>query len=79
MVETFYKRMEEQHPVPRMTDDQVAIMNHALGHPKDADYRPYCLGKGCKQMPRMYRILDGFKCWSCQNEIGFDLSRIADS
>jgi hypothetical protein len=75
-VETFYKKMEEICPVPPMADEQVKVMNEALGLVKTADYRPYCLAKGCTEMPRMYRIEKGFKCWCCQNEIGFDLKRI---
>lgn len=76
MSETFYRQLEEMFPGAPMTDEQVATMNHNLGHPKDASYRPYCTRNGCRDMPRMYRVEQGFKCWSCQNVIGFDLRRI---
>lgn len=76
MNESFYRKLEEMFPVPTMTGEQLATMNHALGHPKDADYRPYCMKLGCTRMPRMFRVAEGFACWACQNIIGFDLRRI---
>jgi len=76
MNESYYKKLEEMFPVPPMDLHQVAIMNNALGHPKDESYRPYCMKNGCTKMPRMYRVEQGFKCWACHNVIGFDLRRI---
>lgn len=76
LTERMYLKLEEILPVPRMTDEQVTEMNAALGLPKDADYRPYCCRNGCKDMPRMFRIAEGFRCWSCHNEINFSLQRI---
>ena len=70
-----YKAIEATtNPAP-MTAEEVAIMNHALAHPKDGSYRPYCLGKNCTVMPRMVLVSGGFRCWSCGNEIGFDLNK----
>jgi hypothetical protein len=74
--ESYYKKLEEMFPVTPMNLHQVAIMNNALGHPKDENYRPYCMKNGCTKMPRMYRVEQGFKCWACHNVIGFDLRRI---
>lgn len=72
--ESKYKVLEELSPVPEMTPAQLEELNAALKvSPKGVDYRPYCLHANCKVMPRMYRIANGFKCWSCNNEIGFNL------
>lgn len=78
MNETWYRKLEEMFPVAPMTPEQVDVMNRSLGPgmSKDAAYRPYCVHDGCRDMPRMFRIDQGFKCWSCQNTIGFDLRRI---
>lgn len=76
MNEVYYKELEKMFPVPPMSLHQLAIMNNALGHPKDENYRPYCMKNGCTKMPRMYRVEKGFRCWACHSVIGFDLRRI---
>lgn len=68
MNEHLYLKMEGHLPCPPMSDEMLARMNKAMNFehaPKDRDYRPYCLAEGCKRMPRMMRVKEGFKCWSC--------------
>lgn len=73
-VENLYKKMEEHCPCDPLTDAQMEEVNRHLGfptmgpHAKTRDYRPYCIQNGCRDMPRMMRIRDGFKCWSCFHE-----------
>lgn len=70
LVEHGYLKHECGH---RMTDDQLATLNTALGLVKTRSYRPYCLKDGCKLMPRMSLQPLGFDCHCCSNGIGFDL------
>lgn len=68
-VEHFYKAMEEGMPCEPMSDAMLTSMNRSLGFKgdaaKDRDYRPYCVREGCKRMPRMFRVPQGFMCWYC--------------
>lgn len=72
LVEERYKELEADDPdLQPLSDDRIAAMNKHLGFTpgasnyKGQDYRPYCIQDGCGYMPRMYRIADGFRCWSC--------------
>ena len=69
MTENLYKKMEEHLPCDPMSDEMLAAMNKSLGLSGDAaktrDYRPYCVRDGCKDWPRMMRVKEGFRCWSC--------------
>lgn len=71
LVENFYKKMEENLPCDPMSDEMLTAMNTSLGfkgpHAKDRTYRPYCVRRECKMMPRMMRVKEGFRCWSCHN------------
>lgn len=68
-----YRTTESNHV---MTDEQLAVMNQALGLEKDRTYRPYCLARGCCDMPRMELHPFGFRCPACHNQIGFNLERL---
>ena len=75
LIETHYKSLEAEDPTLQpLSDEQIAAMNKHLhfepgaDNYKGQDYRPYCIRKGCEYMPRMFRITDGFRCWSCGNE-----------
>lgn len=71
MTENLFRRMEEELPCEPMDDAMLARMNQSLGfsgaHAKDRDYRPYCVRQHCEYMPRMFRVAEGFRCWSCNN------------
>jgi len=74
LVEGYYKTLEEADPTLQpLREEQIATMNERLGFKagddnyKGQDYRPYCIREKCDYMPRMYRIADGFRCWSCGN------------
>lgn len=63
--------LEEELPCEPMDEAMLARMNQALGfsglHAKPRGYRPYCVREGCEYMPRMFRVAEGFRCWSCNN------------
>ena len=70
ITENLYRRMEEHLPCEPMDDGMLERMNKSLGfssHPKDRDYRPYCVHPKCNRMPRMMRCKEGFRCWNCGN------------
>ena len=77
MIETFYEKLEKLLPCPEHSDTMIAAMNTAMGfdpdpaskHHKDRSYRPYCGQKPdvCPDMPRMFRVAQGFRCWRCHN------------
>lgn len=62
--------------VIQRTAEQQAAIEAALGHSPSGGtkWRPYCLR--CATMQRMDETLQGFRCSSCQNEIGYDLIRL---
>lgn len=75
LVEERYKEIEAAGPsLQPLSDEQIAEMNKSLGFRPEADnykgqdYRPYCIRGHCEFSPRMYRIPDGFRCWSCGNQ-----------
>jgi hypothetical protein len=67
MIENLYKKMEDSLPCQPMSDEMLARMCESLGLEKGRDYRPYCVRQGCEYMPRMFRVKEGFRCWSCNN------------
>ena len=71
MVETLYQKLEEVTKPRDLTQDELDRMNLCMGFAagtKGQDYRPYCVRKGCKHMPRMFRTDKGFECWDCKGE-----------
>ena len=77
MNERFYAMLEETLPCPEHSDEMITAMNLAMGfdvdpaseHHKDRSYRPYCGQKPDirPNMPRMFRVAEGFRCWKCHN------------
>lgn len=59
-----------------MSDADLETMCKALGLSKTKEYRPYCISRTCREMPRMELREYGFECPSCRNRIGFNLVRV---
>ena len=66
-----YLKFEDILPCDPMTDEMLARMNAAMGFSgdsaKDRDYRPYCGADKCREMPRMFRVREGFRCPACRH------------